>query len=270
MFDEILVCLDGSPWAEKILPLAQGIATGRGSSFVLLRVVANDAELSAEESYMRERSGVFHAPIRFLISSDPAAAIVEELKKHPRATAALTTHGRTAWGEALLGSVALKVIRGAKRPVLLYRPRPDGSDPPAKIATLIVALDRSEFSERIIPPAVALAKSLGSRIILVQTLALENAQAARANLPARDVLESSYLQGKAADIKKRYEVAPDWDVLHGEAGEALCRYVNGMENTLLAMTTHARAGLERALLGSVAATCIRKAGVPMLIYWPDQ
>jgi nucleotide-binding universal stress UspA family protein len=59
-------------------------------------------------------------------------------------------------------------------------------------------------------------------------------------------------------------------VLHGEAGDAICRYVNGMQNTMLAMTSHARGGLERALLGSVAATCIRKAGVPMLIYWPDQ
>jgi nucleotide-binding universal stress UspA family protein len=60
-------------------------------------------------------------------------------------------------------------------------------------------------------------------------------------------------------------IKPSWDVLHGEAGDAICRYVNGMEATLLAMTSHARGGLERALLGSVAATCIRKAGVPMLI-----
>jgi len=30
MFDEILVCLDGSPLAEKILPLAQGICKRQG------------------------------------------------------------------------------------------------------------------------------------------------------------------------------------------------------------------------------------------------
>ena len=56
-------------------------------------------ELSAEESYMRERAGVFSAPIRFLIAPDPAIAIIEELEKNPRAMAALTTHGRTAWGK---------------------------------------------------------------------------------------------------------------------------------------------------------------------------
>ena len=31
MFDQILVCLDGSPLAEKILPLAQEIASGKGA-----------------------------------------------------------------------------------------------------------------------------------------------------------------------------------------------------------------------------------------------
>src|SRR5678816_2908614 len=105
--------------------------------------------------------------------------------------------------------------------------------------------------------------------MLVQALPAENAHAARANLPVGDVLESSYLQAKAAEIKKKYQIEPAWDVLHGEAGDAICRCVNGMQNTMLAMTSHARAGLERAFLGSVAATCIRKAGVPMLIYWPD-
>jgi nucleotide-binding universal stress UspA family protein len=270
MFDKILVCLDGSPTAEKILPLAQEIGSGTDSTIVLLRVVGNNEELSAEESYMRERAAALRATLRFLISPDPATAIIDELEKNPRAIAALTTHGRSAWGEALLGSVALKVIRGAKRPVILYRPRSDIPAAPTKITTVMLALDGTEFSEKIVPSAVAMAKALGSGIILVQALTVaEGVGAAGPNLPNRDVLESSYLQAKAAEIKKRYQIEPAWDVLHGEAGDAICRYVNGMQNTMLAMTSHARGGLERALLGSIAATCIRKARVPMLIYWPD-
>ena len=271
MFDEILVCLDGSAIAEKILPLAQEIASRKGAKVILLRVVADSKELLTEESYMRQQAGLFHVPFRFLIASDPAVAIIEELAKNPRATAALTTHGRTAWKEALLGSVALKVIRGARRPVLLYRPRSESSATPAKITTLVVTLDGSQFSERILPPAIEMAKSINSRIILVQALPTESAaQAVKAALPSGDVLESSYLQGKAAEIKKKYEIEPSWDVLHGEAGDAICRYVNGMQDTALAMTSHARGGLERVVFGSVAATCIRHAGVPILIYWPDQ
>src|SRR5215475_6644031 len=261
MFDKILVCLDGSPLAEKILPLAQTIAGSKGARVVLLRVVENSEELLAEESYMRARASVFGASIRFLISPDPATGIVEELEKNPGAMAAMTTHGRTAWGEALMGSVALKVIRGARRPVLLYRARPDSSAVPATISTLIVTVDGSEFSEKIIPAAVGMSKSLNSRITLVQALPAQTAQAARDNVPSGDVLESSYLQTMAAQIKKRYQIEPSWDVLHGEAGDAICRYVNGMENTLLAITAHARGGVERVVFGSVAAACIRKAEV---------
>ena len=269
MFDEILVCLDGSPLAEKILPSAQEIARAKGARVILLRVVGDSNELSVEENYMRERASLYRAPIRFVVSPEPATAILGELEKNPRAIAAMTTHGRSAWGEALLGSVALKVIRGARRPVLLYRTRSDSSATPTKITTLVVALDRSEFSEKILPAAVGMAKSLNSRITLVQALPVESAQAARANVPLGDVLESSYLQTTAAEIKKRYQIEPSWDVLHGEAGDAICRYINGMQNTMLAMTSHARGGVERALFGSVAAACIRKAGVPMLIYWPE-
>jgi nucleotide-binding universal stress UspA family protein len=41
-----------------------------------------------------------------------------------------------------------------------------------------------------------------------------------------------------------------------------------MTETILAMTTHARSGVQRVVLGSVAASCVRHAGVPLLLYWP--
>ena len=49
---------------------------------------------------------------------------------------------------------------------------------------------------------------------------------------------------------------------------AICQHIKGMSETMLALTTHARGGVERAVLGSVAAKCIRHAGVPLLLYWP--
>lgn len=268
MFDKIFVCLDGSPLAEKILPLAQNIAKTKGATLELLRVVEDSKELSMEEGYMRERATLFGAQIRFLVSPDPAAAIVEELAKNPHAMPAMTTHGRTAWAEALVGSVALSVLRGAKRPVLLHRPLPDHSAAPSKISTVAVALDGSEFSEKILPFAVEIAKPLSARLLLIQGLRQE-VQAPALGWIQGDVLESSYLHARAAEIKEKYRIDPDWDVLHGEATDAICRYLHGMPETLLAMTSHARSGLKRALLGSVAAACIRNAGAPILIYWPD-
>ena len=93
MFDEILVCLDGSPVAENILPLAQQIALAKKARVILPRVVGDSNELSVEENYMRERARLFRAPIRFVVSSNPVTSILGELEKNPRAIAAMTRMG---------------------------------------------------------------------------------------------------------------------------------------------------------------------------------
>jgi nucleotide-binding universal stress UspA family protein len=268
MTKEIIVCLDGSSRAEAILPLAQAIAASMGAPLSLLRIVAQADELPAEEVYMREQARLYGAELRLIVAPDAAAAIVEELRQSPGAMAAMTTHGRTAWMEAIVGSVALKVVRETEGPVLLYRPAGATSDTPRRIETIVVALDGSEFSESIIPFVVDFAQSIGAKLLLVQAVpSLENAVLV---VPQSDILESSYLSSTAAEIKRRYGIEPNWDTLHGEPGQAICGFVHGMPNTLLALTSHGGGPLERSLLGSVAATCLRHANVPLLLYWPDE
>jgi len=268
MFDEILACLDGSPLAQEILPLAQGITAATSTSLTLIRVVADADELAAEESELRHCARRYRAEVRFLLSADPAAAIVGELEAKPNAIAAMTTHGRTAWTEAILGSVALRVIQGSSRPVILYRAVSGDGEAPKKIKTLVMALDGSEFSERMTPFATEMAKALAARLTLVQALPQPLVIPAMPGQGKGDMLESSYLHRMAGNIKRKYGVDCEWEVLHGDPADALCRYVKGMPETMLAITSHARAGLRRALLGGVAATCVRRAGVPILMYWP--
>ncbi len=267
MQEELIVCLDGSPAGEAILPLAQGLAAPMGAALSLLRVVANADELAADEGYTRYLARLFNAEVKFIIGPDPGEAIIDALQKNPRSIAAMTSHGRTVWMEAVIGSVALKVVRGAGRPVVLYHPTVSSLDCPRSIDTIITGLDGSEFSEKIIPFVIEFAKPMHAKIILVQALPMDFENLG-ARPPTADVSESSYLQSTAADIKRKYGIEPSWDTLHGEPGQAICRFVRGMPNTMLALTSHARGGLERAFLGSVAANCLRHAGVPLLLYWP--
>jgi nucleotide-binding universal stress UspA family protein len=268
MFDEILACLDGSSVAEEILPLAHGIAGASRTAMRLLRVVADAEELAAEENELRQCARRYGAELRLLLSADPAAAIVGELEAKPNAMAAMTTHGRTAWTEAILGSVALRVIRGSPRPVILYRAVSDAGDAPKKIASLVMALDGSEFSESMTPFAAEMAKALAARLTLVQALPQPPVIPMIPGQGKSDMLESSYLHRMAGNIKRKYGIDCEWEVLHGDPADALCRYLKDMPETMLAMTSHARGGLQRVLLGGVAAACIRRAGVPILIYWP--
>lgn len=268
MFDEILACLDGSPLAETILPLARGLAGAARARLTLVRVVVDSDEMATEESYLRDCARAYGAQMKFLISTDPAEAIIAELERTPGAIAAMTTHGRTAWAEALIGSVALNIIQNAGRPVIVYRSQVTDQKAPNTIRTIAVALDGGEFSERIIPAAVELAKAIDANLMLIQVLPAGFSKSTAPGTPPGDILESSYLHAKAAGIEKAYGIEPSWDILHGEPGNAMCRYVNGMPETLLAMTSRAHSGVKRAVLGSTAAACVRSAGVPMLIYCP--
>ncbi len=269
MIDEIFVCLDGSSWAEKTVAMAGWMAQAMGAKLIFLRVVANADEVAAEESYMRDEAQRSGAHVRFVVSQDAAGAIQEELKKNVHAVAIMATHGRTVLTEALLGSVALGVIRGAARPIILYHPSRGDRGAPVRISTILLALDGSAFSERMIPFAVEVTQSLSARLQLIQALPLRPQIPPLPDQARSDILESSYLHRQAAEIKNAYAIDCDWEVIHGEPVEAICRYVDGIPDAMLALTSHARGGLERVIFGSVAAACVRKAGVPILIYWPQ-
>jgi nucleotide-binding universal stress UspA family protein len=267
MFDEILACLDGSSLAEKILPLARGITLAKGGKLTLLRVVGDATKFSAKEDCLRDCARRYSAALRFVVGSDPAKAIRTELERHPRATVALTAHGRTALAEAILGTVSMQVIREAKSPVIVFHPLENNREAPHRINTVVVALDGNKFAEKILPYAVNTAQSLAAKLLLIQALPIAAPPPILAHEKS-DIVESSYLHRKANAIKADHGIAAQWEVLHGDPAEAICRYVKGMPDTMLAMTTHARGGMERVVLGSIAAACVRHAGVPLLLYWP--
>ncbi len=76
------------------------------------------------------RQGVIST--RVVAGGSPAARILEVFHQGPFDLLAITTHGRRGLRRLLLGSVASKVIRHAKKPVLVLRPRPRSSGRRAK------------------------------------------------------------------------------------------------------------------------------------------
>ncbi|MBI3000236.1 MAG: universal stress protein [Deltaproteobacteria bacterium] len=275
MVNEILVCLDGSSFAEAILPYARGIARSLKAKLALLRIIDREEEFSAARKYLLGFARRYDADARVRMKeTDAASSIVAELRQKPFVLAAMTTHGHTGMLEALVGSVAFSVVRGAGRPLLLYRPPAHAlnADPDAeiKIASVVATLDGQEFSEKILPYAVEMAQALKARLELVQALALAGPESRIPPELGRDVLETSYLCRQAQAITEKHGLKVDWDVLHGQPADAIIRYLEGRLDVLLAMTSHARLGLERAIFGSVARECVRRAKVPLLLYWPDQ
>lgn len=140
----ILVPLDGSALAERMLPPATALGALTNAAFTILHVIAPEAAgyetdwptawpeagtltaiRAAAQTYLdrvAERLGaqslVVHTAV---INGQTAPAILEYARDHAIDLIALATHGRSGAARALLGSIADKTVRGATTPVLLYR-----------------------------------------------------------------------------------------------------------------------------------------------------
>ena len=64
MFEKLLVCLDGSASAEKVIPLACGISQATKGKLVFLRVVQDPAESWTEEKCLNDCARQYGAQLR--------------------------------------------------------------------------------------------------------------------------------------------------------------------------------------------------------------
>lgn len=270
MYDRILVPVDGSPFSEEVLPHALGIVRATGVALSLLRVVDRDDEQAEAARFVGALAAEMGADGRALVArGDPAEAILSEARRVPGTLVAMTSHGHSGLMEAMMGSVAMRVVRTSGDPVILYRPRGaalDGRRQALKINSVLLPLDGTQVSEAMASQAAGMAQWLGADLNLVQAITPEARPAA--DIPAGDVMESSYVRTRADDYRTKYGVRTNWEVLHGDPAEAIARYLNGRRDVMLAMATRARRPLEAAILGSVTAGCLHKCGVPIVTRLP--
>jgi len=142
MYRKILVPLDGSKTAEGVLPHAKALAYSEGAQLILLTVAANPAldyafsdpgiaQKSEEEQKTRSKTYISQVEadlkaagfkVSTLLRVGAVADTILQTAEELQADAiAMSTHGRTGPARWLLGSVAEKVVRSSKIPVLLIR-----------------------------------------------------------------------------------------------------------------------------------------------------
>ncbi len=137
MFDKILVPLDGSKLAERIVPMVEGLAKIHNAQVTLIRValahsfpgvdavqhqvnVVREAEeyLAKIESNLKSVGVKVNSVVRY---GNDAQEIIDHARDRGFDLIAMSTHGRTGLGQFMLGSVATKLLHGATVPVLLCR-----------------------------------------------------------------------------------------------------------------------------------------------------
>ena len=143
MYQRILVPLDGSQVAETVLPQAQMLAECAGAEIILLSVLVHPGydyfipepalataayqnQLNEMKAYLERtaaRLGEHGLHVQTEICEGSVAeAILDYADSKQADLIAMSTHGRSGLGRFLMGSVAEKIIRSAKVPVLMVRP----------------------------------------------------------------------------------------------------------------------------------------------------
>lgn len=200
----------------------------------------------------------------------------------------LSGHIRTGLSRWLFGSVADDLIHQTTRPLLLVpaKEEAEGNAEPV-LQHILVALDGSPLAERILEVVLPLTGCMRAALTLlrvvepavvpvtdpafstsgVETAVIESQQEA-----ARQYLEglADRLRADAAAPTVRTQVALD-----AQAAEAILGFLEVAPQSpagavdLVALATHARSGLSRLLLGSVAERVARRAPVPLLLQHPE-
>lgn len=146
MYKKILVPLDGSRRAERILSHVEALALSFKAEIVLLQVIEPQfayvsphgyhAEVDVEqlerkgikqeaENYLRGLEGEFRAKgvkVRVVLEQGPVVrGIINVAEREGVDLIAMASHGRTGLARVFYGSVAAGVLHQVARPLLLVR-----------------------------------------------------------------------------------------------------------------------------------------------------
>lgn len=296
MYRKILVPLDGSAFAEFALPVARTLARETGAELELVMVQdpvppfafgewEEDPQPWREEylAAVEDRlAGELEGRIRHALRVGPLPGELETYVRDAEPDLlVMATHGRGPLSRFWLGSVADHMVRHSSYPILLVRPDEDEEPAPEKdvgFDHVLIPLDGSREAEEILDRAFELGDPFGARYTLLRvvhypaevvssylpdTVQMSEEMVQEGRRKAREYLEDLAArlggEGRSVDTDIRVDVHP---------ASGIVRSAEELGVDLVALATHGRGGVRRALLGSVADKLIRTTHVPTLVYRP--
>lgn len=281
MYERILIPLDGSEQAEMALPYAIAMAEAFGSEIDVV-AVGGEEERKFERlirTYLeRVTAGLAEEAVRakaVFLYGNPAEETVDYARKNSVGLIIMATHGRSGVARWVMGSVAGKIVRSSRTPVLLinaklYRERKASE---AKFSRILIPLDGSSLGAAALPYAEELARKMKAEIKLLHiplpSYRLTGAGELDFSFPEQLIEDmrkaaSDYLSQMSAEVKGK-GIAVSAEIIEGVADEMIPDYAKEKGVDLVAMSTHGRGGLSRLVFGSVMDKVLHSLEIPILV-----
>jgi nucleotide-binding universal stress UspA family protein len=296
MYTGVLIPLDGSKTAEKVLPYARFAAGALKLPIELLAVVdivemathisadrARYLETMIEDSvrnsehYLRGIACAFPRGTKCTVEKGKAEQVIIETAAADKGTLiTMATHGRSGINRWLLGSVAEKVLRGATNPLLLVKATEEAkAEEEATLKSIVVPLDGSELAEGVLPTVAELAKTWKLAVVLFRAYHIpyniyggaEDYYGANIEELIAEVRDEAleYLEKKVKEQKKLGVESVSCVAKEGFSADEIIKMGRQTPDNLIAMCSHGRSGIKRWALGSVTETVVRHSGDPVLV-----
>jgi len=286
MYQRIVVPLDGSELAERVLPYVEGVARRHNSEVILLTAcVPREPFERPLRAYLKERAqelqslGIKASPL--VVQGDVANEILDFAEKNDIGLIAISTHGRGGTGIWPLGSIANKVAQTSRIPLLLIR-----SDEPQavliekELQKILVPLDGSPFAENPIPYVEGLVEGMNSEIVLLRVIEPIKISSRVAYGEGRSLEEYEKQLMDRAEREAKHYLSEKEDALRnkglevrsatllGKPAETILQYAEDNSVSLIALATHGFSGIAKWAYGSVASKITEGSPKPLLLIRP--
>ena len=267
----IVIPLDGSPNAEKALPAALLLARATGAPLHFVHVV-DDERASGDEALARARDlfashvdellqarGAFDlAHSTDVITGNPARAVLDCAAGASFIT--LATHGRGGLRATFLGSVADKIVRGTRVPVIAVP-----LDAPVTVpgSPIVVGLDGSEVAEAGLTMARELGAQLGSRLVLVRTYTIPTPGVDFVAYPVD--LPTALREGSEEYLRQTARDNEGTVSRLGGAADAIVETAEQVDAGLVVLTSQGKGLTGRLALGSTTDRVLHSLKRPLLV-----
>jgi nucleotide-binding universal stress UspA family protein len=299
MYKNILVPLDGSKRAERILPHAVHLAGRFNAGLILVHVVEPhidfysslnshkfeeiedlSQQIKQAKAYLNELKDQLeaegHQVENQVVHGNVVRTILRMARKFDSDLIAIASHGRTGLSRVFYDSIAAGVLHQVNRPLLIIRAEDDEEQEWKDVnmyKNILIPLDGSKRAERILPHVEQLALHFGSSVILLRIVELigksSRPHATLSGFELENVEQrfdgaKSYLAAIRGEFREK-GVKAKAVINKGPVVKWICDVASSEDVDLIAMASHGHTGLERVFYGSVAAGVLHQVDRPLLL-----
>ena len=203
-----------------------------------------------------------------------AAEILEQANTMDAELLVIGTHGRSGFERLVLGSVAEKVLRKARCPVLTIPRRLPDAVPagPVLFKQILCAVDFSECSMHALKYALSLAQEADGRLTVVHVLppdlvaqvGIGEEHVSVAELQRNHEAAAIRLLEEAVPQNAKVYCKPESMLLRGKPWREILRVASERQAELIVMGVQGRGAADLLLFGSTTHHVVRQAECPVL------